>query len=82
MAFIFEMCNEDNDKGILCKSKDEIKEWLSGKYIVLFYNQIRFDPKNFFEESKIKESRISYIPINSQMRQIVPYKVDQSYLSL
>ena len=34
----FRMCEGDG-----CKDKQEILEWLSGKYIVLLYNQIRFN---------------------------------------
>ena len=58
-----------------CASKEEIKAWLPGKYVVLLYNQIRFDPHNFYQSSSIKESRISYIPVSSQVRNIYPFKV-------
>ena len=35
----FNMCENKP----ICKTKDEIIDWLSGKYIVILYNQIRFD---------------------------------------
>ena len=38
IAVKFRMCEGDG-----CKTKEEIMEWLSGKFIVLLYNQIRFD---------------------------------------
>ena len=43
-----------------------------GKYIVVLYNQIRFDTKKFFDEAKIEESRITYVPINEEIRQTTP----------
>ena len=51
-----------------CKSKDEIREWLSGLYIVLLYNQVRFDSNAMWEHASVKESRILYIPVSSQIR--------------
>ena len=39
LAVKFKMC-EGHD---YCKTRDEIRDWLSGKYIVLLYNQVRFN---------------------------------------
>ena len=63
LAFKFKMC-----EGVGCASKDTILEWLAGKYIVLLYNQIRFDQARYFEQSRVREARISYIPVSSQSR--------------
>ena len=62
-------------EGSGCESRDNILDWLKGKYIVLLYNQIRFDQSRYFEESRIKEARISYIPVSSQNRQIVAHNL-------
>ena len=66
----------------ICESKDNILKWLSGKYIVLLYNQIRFAPNDFFEASTVKESRISYIPFNSQIRLTNPFSIQMTHLVL
>ena len=58
-----------------CESKEDIQKWLSGKFIVLLYNHIRFDTQHFFEAAKIKESRISYVALSSQVRHINPFKI-------
>ena len=58
-----------------CASPDEIREWLASKYIVLLYNELIFRPESFFEASTIKESRIYYIPVSSQTRQLIQYQV-------
>ena len=58
-----------------CEDFDTIREWLRGKFIVLLYNQVRFDAEGYFENSTIEESHISYIPVSSQVRQIIPFKV-------
>ena len=72
------MCDNSKErfKGVACEEKEDIKKWLQRKFIVLLYNQIRFNPKGFLDAATIPESRISYIPISSQVRQIIPYKVD------
>ena len=49
----------------ICRSRDEIRDWLSGKYIVLLYNQIVFQSDEFGDSSVAKESRLTYIPISS-----------------
>ena len=65
-----------------CKSEREIRDWLKRKYILLIYNQIRFDTESFFEDAKVKESKLLYVPMNSQIRQIVPLKVQKMSLEL
>ena len=57
----FHMCKGYN----YCKSEQEIRDWLSGKFIVVLYNQMRFKTDEFGSESVIKEARIQYIPISS-----------------
>ena len=39
LAVKFHMCSGHD----YCKTEEEIRDFLSGKYIVLLYNQIRFD---------------------------------------
>ena len=48
-----------------CESEENIRKWLKGKFIVLLYNQARFDQDRYFSDSKVKESRIQYIPVSS-----------------
>ena len=51
-----------------CESEENIIEWLKRKYIVVIYNQIRFDSDKYFLDSKVAESRIAYVPISSAAR--------------
>ena len=71
------MCEGDG-----CETEEKIREWLAGKYIILLYNQIRFNSNEYFYSSAIKESRIAYIPISSQVRQIIPNKIKRTSLEL
>mmetsp|Transcript_10769 Transcript_10769/g.13475 ORF Transcript_10769/g.13475 Transcript_10769/m.13475 type:complete len:260 (+) Transcript_10769:65-844(+) len=57
----FHMCSGHS----YCKSKDEIREWISGLYIVLLYNNIRFKSESYFDESMVREARLLYIPVSS-----------------
>ena len=34
------------------------------------------------EEAFVRESRVAYIPVSSQIRQIIPFKLEQTELSL
>lgn len=78
LAVKFHMCEGKP----YCKSKDEIRNWLSGKYIVLLYNSMRFLTEEFGEEKTMSEARIIYIPISSQIRELIPYKVTNADLFL
>ena len=46
----FKMC-EDED---YCESKEEIKKWLAGKFIVLVHNEVTFNQTAFFDDSRVK----------------------------
>ena len=50
-----------------CKTEEEIRKWLKRKYILLLYNQIRFETEGYFDEAAKKESRVLYFPINTQV---------------
>ena len=56
-----------------CKSEEEVRDWLRRKYIVILYNQVRFDTEQYFENSRVEESRIKYIQINSQVNELTPF---------
>ena len=38
------------------------------KYIVLLYNKVSFNPKGYGHEVLVKESKIEYLPLSSQIR--------------
>ena len=77
---MFRPCQGGADNG--CESDEAITEWLRRKYIVLLYNEIRFDSEEYFYQSRVHESRILYIPISSQIKQIIPLKVQRTHLEL
>ena len=64
IAVNFRMCEGKS----ICKTESEIRDWLSGKYIVLLFNSVRFMTDEFGSDSIVKEARILYIPISSQIR--------------
>ena len=49
LAVKFKMC-EGKD---ICESREDIKKWLAGKYVVILNNQIRFDTSQYFMDSAI-----------------------------
>lgn len=63
----FEMCDNTKERfaGVACEEKAAIQEWLRRKFIVIIFNQIRFNPKGFLDAATISEARMNYIPISS-----------------
>ena len=71
----FEKC--DNATRSTCKTEDEIIDFLKEKYIITRSNNRRFLQDEFSDPGKIiiNESRLKWIPISSQIRQIVPFSI-------
>lgn len=61
----FDMCDGHD----YCESKEDILDWLRGKYIVLLYNRRRFDQQSYFDKSVTENSKLQYVRVNTQMRQ-------------
>ena len=65
-----------------CKKREEIIDWIQGKYIVLLFNQVRFEQEEFGTDTRVQEARILYIPVSSQVRQLIPFRVNVADLYL
>ena len=83
-VLLFEKCSSENDnfKDVQCKSDDEIKQWLARKFILILQNNERFSTRLYGDEKVAKESRTVWIPINSQVREEIVYKVQLTDLRL
>ena len=58
----------------MCKSEEEIHDWMKRKFIVVNMNKQRFGTREYAEEKKISsETKFEYIPINSQIREELVY---------
>lgn len=78
LAVKFKMCEGHE----YCESKEDILKWISGKYVLLLYNQVRFNTEVYFQDAVVPVSVLKYIPISSQIRQIVPLEVQTTNLEL
>lgn len=65
-----------------CESEETIRKWLKRKFVLLIFNEIRFELDGFGHHASVKASKLLYMPINSQVREIVPYKVQLTELEL
>ena len=75
-AILFEKCDNSTFTGPgLCKSDEQIKQWLARKFIVINMNQIRFSTSEYDERKVTEEAKFIYIPVNSQIREEVVHKV-------
>ena len=71
----FEKC-QNSTSGTICKSPEDIDMWLRRKFVLVNSNRMRFSTRDYKSRSKIaKESHLSWIPINSQLREEVVYKI-------
>ena len=79
---MFEKCSPVNYEGV-CKSEEEINEWLARKFIIILMNQERFSVREYEESKKVAlESRLVYSAVNSQQREESVYKVQLTKLQL
>ena len=63
-----------------CRSREEIDEYLTGKYLLMLTNQIRFDSSKYSEESIVQESRVDWIRVTPRMAYEQPYSVQKTRL--
>ena len=65
-----------------CKSDEEITKFFKNKFLLLHANQIRFDSEGFFKNAAVKESRVQWLTINTQVKQNLPYAISTMDLEL
>ena len=56
-----------------CKSDEEILKFFRNKFLLLFYNRVRFDQRYYGAESITFETRFHWLRINTQMQQTIPF---------
>ena len=74
----FIKCHDRDD----CLPDEQIMQFIKDKYIMIMYNSVRFDSRYYDAKSIIPESRISWLLINTQMRQTIPFKVTKTEVEL
>lgn len=78
----FEKC-EQAGRSRKCQDDQTILKWLRRKFIITYANQRRFVIEKFdVEEKIIEESRTNWIPINSQIREEIVFKLKMTDLLL
>ena len=50
-----------------CKTEEEINKFIKGKYLIVYVNEIRFDAQFYGEESIIKESRMDWLRVSTNV---------------
>ena len=55
-------------------------DWLRRKFVVTFVNQRRFRLEAFDEGKIVEESRTNWIPINTQIREEIVFKLSVTHL--
>ena len=56
----FNRCHDRDD----CKSKEDIDEFIRGKYLVVMKNTVRFDSVLLAKNAVVKESILTWFPIS------------------
>ena len=77
----FEKCEQEGRQRP-CKDDQTILEWLRRKFIITYANQRRFVIEEFQENKIVEESRTNWIPINSQLREEIVFKLQMTDLLL
>ena len=58
-----------------CKTDEQIISYFRNKWILMYYNQIRFDSFEFGLDAIQTESQIKWLPINTQQQTTYPFKI-------
>ena len=62
---LFEKCDNATFDGV-CKSEEEITDWIRRKFVIVIYNSQKFSSKDYEDSKKvISETVVNWIPINS-----------------
>ena len=67
---------------MVCKSDEEILEFFRMKYLFVIKNEKLFDANKYGLESIVEQCTITWLSINTQVRQSIPYKISMSTLFL
>ena len=83
LQIVYEKCNNEtiSPKGT-CHSSENITDFLRGRYIIIYQNQVRFQTREFDSERIVTEGKIVWFPIESLSRSIVSNKVQVTNLQL
>ena len=76
------MCRSTSENPIECKSDPEIYDWLKRKFVIAVANSKRFVLEEFDDNRIKKEARLTWIPINSQLREEKIFMVQTKLLTL
>ena len=77
----FNRChNKTSADSVVCKSEQEINEFIKGKYLTILSNEIRFNSEQPGIASIIKESAMTWYPISYKMQLRYPHQVSMSQL--
>ena len=83
LVFLFERCDPETFTQGECQSDEAITDWIRRKFVIIYFNQMRFNTLEYAENGKIsREAKLVYIPINSQLREEIVYQVQLTNLQL
>ena len=73
----FVKCNNQTYEGPgFCRPESEIKKWIQRKFILVNQNNKRFSTREYSYDKKVtQEARLEWIPLNSQVREEIVYKI-------
>ena len=64
---MFEKCDSEKNQ-IVCKSEEEINQWLKGRYIIVLENQKKFQSYKFGNERFKESAEVKWYPLNPDAR--------------
>ena len=65
-----------------CASDEEIIKFMRNKFILLYYNQIRFNSFLYGKEAITPEAQLNWLSVNTQMQTLIPFNVFTTELLL
>ena len=81
LQLFFKRCSNETNT-VVCKSEQEIDEWLYGKYIIWIINDIKFLKHKFGEGAILKESQLQWQILTPRIPTEFIVTVDRTLMKL
>ena len=75
-------CNKVDNPDVECKPDEEILEYFRNKFVLIKFNQVRFEQSKFGPEAIVRESKLMWNFVNTQAQVSLPHQLSQTQLYL
>ena len=75
-------CQNTTEEPDQCESEEVISKFFKKKFLLMLYNQKRFDSSKYQKDSIVQEAKSIWIPVNTQWQQTIGYQISKTHIFL